>query len=173
MNLVASENISFEEAIAFTQELINKMSNMSEAEKESAIKSLVNSSNGARGFFVTYLTSDNSIVDENSQGVVQGLVTSPKIVGDLLVKNVAMSTAMRVYHLRNDDPKMSKSSARVATRCQKLMNLLNLEIIDQKLDQLKDSIENNQGEYQSFLKRFGYDQEQKQEILTEITEYLS
>ncbi len=170
MGLVASENITFEEAIAFTQELITKMVEMSEDEKELAVKSLVKSLNGARGFFVSYLTSDNSIADKNTEGIVKGLATSPEIVGDLLVKNIAMSTAMKIYHLRNDDQKMSDSSARVTLRSKDLIHLLNSEVINQKLDKLRNTIKNNQGEYQSFLERFGYDEEQKQEILTVISD---
>ncbi len=169
MSLIANQDISFEEAIAFTQKLIAEMANMTEEEKELAVKSLVNSMNGARGFFVSYLTDDDPIADENSEGIVKGLASSPEIVGDLLVKNIAMSTAMKVYHLRNDDPKMADSSARVTMRSKKLVDLLNLDAIRQKLIKLQNTLINNEGEYQSFLERFGYDAEQKQEILKVIS----
>lgn len=168
MSLIASENITFEEAIAFTEEFIEKIPNMSEQEKELALKSLVKTNTGARGFFVTYLTNENPRVDEFTTGIVQGLASFPEIVGELLVKNMAMSTAMKVYHLRNNDLEMAESSNRVTQRSKKLIEVLNLEIIKTKINQLKNTLETNEGEYQSFIKRFGYDEEQKQAILGTI-----
>jgi hypothetical protein len=55
---LAPDDISFEDAIAFTQSLLPQMveTNLSESQIEDAIASLVKTQNGARGFFVTYLT---------------------------------------------------------------------------------------------------------------------
>ncbi len=165
MSLIASDNITFEDAIAFTQQFIEELPSMSEEEKELTLKSLVKTNYGARGFFVTYLTDENPRVDEYTTGIVQGLASFPEIVGELLVKNIAMSTAMKIYHLRNNDPEMAESSNRVTRRSKKLIEALNLETIKTKINQLKNTLETNQGEYQSFVKRFGYDEEQKQAIL--------
>jgi len=168
MSLVASDNITFEEAIAFTEQLISEMSSMSEDDKEIAIKSLVKTNNGARGLFVTYLTSDEAIADQYTTGIINALKTSPEIVGELLVKNVAMSTAMKIYHVRNNDGNMAEKSARVTTRSMQLIKQLDLDVIKQKLEQLKTTITEKQGQYQSFLQRWGYDEEQQQAILAVI-----
>lgn len=168
MSLVASDNITFEEAIAFTEQLISEMPSMSEDEKEIAIKSLVKTNNGARGLFVTYLTSDKAIADQYTTGIINALKTSPEIVGELLVKNVAMSTAMKIYHVRNNDGNMAEKSARVTTRSMQLIKQLDLDVIKQKLEQLKTTITEKQGQYQSFLQRWGYDEEQQQAILAVI-----
>ena len=170
MSIIANDKISFEEAIAFTETLMAQMPKMGEEEKKLAISSLVGTNNGARGFFVTYLTSDQAIVEQYTTGVITALQTSPEIVGELLVKNVAMSTAMKVHHLRNNDPEMAEKSARVAKRCSKLIQELDSDLIQEKIAKLKNTIEQEQGEYQSFLKRWGYDQEQKQTIFQAISE---
>jgi uncharacterized membrane protein (DUF441 family) len=53
------ESVTFEEAIAFTQSLMSQIEagEVSPSEIRNAIAQLVKSENGARGFFVTYLTS--------------------------------------------------------------------------------------------------------------------
>ena len=56
--LSVPENITFEKAIALTQEIMSEMETdqLSETRIEALIGDLVKSKNGARGFFVGYLT---------------------------------------------------------------------------------------------------------------------
>jgi hypothetical protein len=164
MNLPASETITFEEAIAFTQSLLAKIETMTEVEKEQAIASLVKTENGARGFFVTYLTDERSFADCHSSGIVKGLKSAPEIVSELLVKNVAMSTAMAMTHRRNNHQEMAHKSARVTNRSIDLIAKLQLDIIAQKFKKLQETIAQGKGEYQQFIQRCGYDEEQKQKI---------
>ncbi|WP_330202570.1 hypothetical protein [Cyanobacterium sp. Dongsha4] len=168
-NLIADKNISFEDAIALTQRFIEQIKQLSEAEKEEVISSLVASENGARGLFVTYLTSDNSVVDNLSQGIINGLKTSPQIVSELLVKNVAMSTAMRLTHTRNSNPKMAESSFKVTQRSLNLIEELSLPETKEKIILLINTIKQKEGVYQEFLSRWGYDEEQKKLILDVLT----
>jgi hypothetical protein len=164
MNLRAEKNITFEEAIALTEKFINEIPQLSELEKEAIVSSLVISENGARGFFVTYLTNDNPLVDEKSSGILAGLQTSPEIISELLVKNVAMSTAMKITHERNNNLEMAEKSARVAQRSLNLINQLSLSQIKEKIELLIKTIQEEKGIYQEFLNRWGYDDEQKQAI---------
>ncbi|MGK7916667.1 MAG: hypothetical protein AB4038_14160 [Prochloraceae cyanobacterium] len=166
MNLTAPESITFEEALAFTQSLLEQIEagKLNEEEIQEAIASLVKSMNGARGFFVTYLTDDRTLADNPSNGVIQALQSSPEIVGELLVKNVAMSTAMAITHRRNNDEKMAKSSDRVSQRTANLIKQFQLNIVVDKLQQLCQSAATGQGNYQDFLQRWGYDEEQRQAI---------
>ncbi|WP_373480062.1 hypothetical protein [Geminocystis sp.] len=165
MNLTAEKNITFEEAISLTENFINQISQLSEEEKETIVSCLVLSENGARGFFVTYLTSDNAMVDQKSSGIIEGLKTSPEIVSELLVKNIAMSTAMKITHERNENVEMSEKSARVTQRSLNLIQELSMPQIQEKIALLLNTIKEEKGIYQEFLVRWGYDQEQKQSIM--------
>jgi hypothetical protein len=165
MNLLASETISFEEAISLTQSFLDNLENMQEEDKYQIISSLVKTENGARGFFVTYLTDERLFADFPSEGIVKGLKSSREIIAELLVKNVAMSTAMAITHRDNHNEEMAQKSLRVKIRSINLIKELNLDLIQQKIAQLKITINQNQGVYQEFLERWGYDQNQKIAIL--------
>ncbi|MBF2057018.1 MAG: hypothetical protein IGQ45_07300 [Cyanobacterium sp. T60_A2020_053] len=173
MKMIADINISFEEAINLTEKFIQNLPTLDEKNQENIVKSLVASDNGARGFFVTYLTSALPVVDNVSMGIIEGLKSSADIVSELLVKNLAMSTAMAITHQRNDDLVMAESSQTVTKRTIVLMEELNLVEVEQKLAEMKKTINNSEGIYQQFLTRWGYDNEQKQAILNSILMIIS
>ncbi|MDJ0661373.1 MAG: hypothetical protein QNJ42_18065 [Crocosphaera sp.] len=175
MNWHISNNLSFEDALQLTGTFLEAMvkKDLKDYEIEEIITTLVSSENGARGFFVIYLTSDLSLADNPSEGVINALKTSPEIVSELLVKNLAMSSAMAVTHRRNNDEEKAKSSEQVCQRTSKLIKQTNLELIKQKLEELEKTIINNGGNYQAFLEKWGYDQQQKQTIKSNIENLLS
>ena len=173
MNLLASETITFKEAIAFTQSLLDKIDTLEEVEKERALASLVKTENGARGFFVTYLTDDRTFADRPSPGIVNGLKSAPEIVSELLVKNVAMSTAMAMVHRRNNNAEMAQKSERVTERSVNLIKELQLDIITDKFKKLQSTIDVGEGEYQQFLQSWGYDEGQKQKIKKTVGQLLN
>jgi hypothetical protein len=156
-------DMTFEEAITQTESLLDQIEagTMSPIEIEGAIASLVQSENGARGFFVTYLTSDKPLADSPSPEVVQALQSSPDLVADLLTKNIAMSTAMTLTHRRNDDEAMAQNSQRVRDRTAHLIDLVKLDTVYFSLRQLLESVVTGAGRYQAFLDRWGYDAEQR------------
>ena len=161
---------TFEEAIAFTQSLLEGMESesLTQTDIQEAIASLVQFPNGARGFFVTYLTANSNLPDNPSPAVINALATSPEIVSDLLVKNLAMSSAMVITHLRQDNPTMAQSSRRVTSRTKQLIQLLNQDNLADLLTQLELSVKTKTGKYQDFLKRWGYDPEQLEAILRQL-----
>ncbi|NDJ16277.1 hypothetical protein [Myxacorys almedinensis] len=163
---LVSDPISFEQAIDLTQSLMAELQHnpVTEAELESIITALVQSENGARGFFVTYLTDEQSLADQPSSPVVAALRSSPAIVSELLVKNLAMSTAMKVAHTRNQNPELAAGSNRVQTRTLELIRQTQIPDVSVKLEQLGQSAETESGEYQSFLKRWNYDEDQRRAI---------
>ncbi len=165
MNLIAEKTISFEDAISLAQNFIEGLETISETEKEEIVSALALSNNGARGFFVAYLTSENPVVDQEFVGILNGLKTSPEIVSELLVKNVAMSTAMKFTHQRNNDEVMASKSQRVTHRSLNFIKKLSLTQTEEKIKQLKKNIETGQGVYQKFLTRWQYDLEQKEAIV--------
>ncbi|MBW4665007.1 MAG: hypothetical protein KME01_12535 [Chroococcus sp. CMT-3BRIN-NPC107] len=158
------ELLNFASAIAFTQELLsNKEPSASE------IAQLVQTEDGARGFFVTYLTSE--IANFPSTEIVTGLRSHPEIVSELLVKNLAMSTAQQLFHRRREDEDMASASGRVQERTRQLIELVDLDLVYEKLQQMVASIDAD-GSYHAFLKRWSYDDEQKQAIKVAINNFL-
>lgn len=160
------QSISFEQAIAYCQELLVQADaqSLDDPQLTTAIANLVATENGARGFFVTFLTAqDFPLADAPSLPIINGLQTAPQIVGELLVKNLAMAAAMVVHHQRNGDRQAAAGSQQVCQRSQTLIRALQLPGITEKLTDLEESLD-GAGSYQAFLSRWGYDDEQKQSI---------
>ncbi|MBD2462792.1 hypothetical protein H6G89_17270 [Oscillatoria sp. FACHB-1407] len=158
--------ITFEEAIALTQTMLDQLEQgqLSDAQLEGAIASLVGTENGARGFFVTYLSDPRPVADQPTASVIQGLQAATEIVAELLVKNLAMSSAMAVAHRRNGNEEMAQGSDRVRSRTVCLIQQLHSTAIADRARQLHESTTTGEGAYHAFLKRWGYDAEQRQVI---------
>jgi hypothetical protein len=175
LNLMAQYNpnqVSFEDAIAETQTLLENMASksISDTEVQTTITDLVQTPTGARGFFVTYLTDERPFIDSPSKGIIQALQSSPSIVGELLVKNLVMSSATALAHRRNQDEAMAKGSEQVRDRTLYLIKAVKLPIVNEKLQKMQKSLTTGQGEYQTFLERWGYDAEQKKVMESAILE---
>lgn len=165
-NSPISESISFPKAIAITQLLMEQIADnkLSEAEIQQQVSSLLSSKNGGRGFFVAYLTSEMTLADNPSSGIIEGLKLTQDVSDELLVKNLAMSSAMIVAHNRNSDSESVVGSQRVCRRTSNLIQQLDLQSIQEKLQSLQNTLLTGEGEYQDFLQRWGYDDEQKKAI---------
>lgn len=160
-------SLSFPEAIDATQSIMNQIESgqmTNQTEIETQIAPLVKSKQGARGFFVAYLTSELPLADAPSEGIINALKSAPNMVGELLVKNVAMSTAMSITHRRNQDEETAKSSEIVARRSINLIEKLDLDLIKEELAKLQTTLAKGEGNYQGFLEKWGYDAEQKEII---------
>ena len=165
--------MTFEEAIALTQSLLSQMeAGTSLSETEAAIAALVKSENGARGFFVTYLTDSRTLADNPSPEVVRALRSSPEIVAELLVKNLAMSAAMGVTHRRHQKTEMAQGSDRVRDRTTRLIQLVKLATVGEIAQSLRNSAATGEGSYKAFLQRWGYDVEQRQVICQALEEVI-
>lgn len=162
---IEPDAVTFEEAIALTQSILSQIElGGSPAESAAAIAALVKTENGARGFFVTYLTDSRSLADNPSSAVVQALQSAPEIVAELLVKNLAMSAAMAVTHRRHQNEAMANQSERVQLRTMRLIELVELPDVQELSQRLWDSVTGGEGSYKAFLERWGYDAEQRQVI---------
>lgn len=166
-----SHSLSFPDAIALTQSLMQQIetNQLSEAESIKAIAEVVQSKAGARGFFVAYLTGDSTLADHPTPGIIKGLELSPEVVSDLLVKNVAMSAAMKLTHLRNEDQNAAAESEQVNRRTINLIQQLNMPEIEREIQELRSTIMKGEGLYQEFLAKWGYDEEQQAAIQTAIS----
>ncbi|AFY75945.1 MAG: hypothetical protein IGR93_17405 [Hydrococcus sp. C42_A2020_068] len=172
MSWQVSESVTFEDAIALTESLLEQMSagQLEDREIQAAITDLVKTENGARGFFVTYLTDNRPLADNPATGVIEALKSSPEIVSELLVKNLAMSSAMVIAHRRNNDEENAKGSNRVRQRTANLIQQIKSDLVAKKLKELHESAATGEGNYKAFLQRWGYDDEQKQVIQKAISE---
>ena len=164
--LSVPENITFEEAIALTKEIMSEMETgqLSEAKIELLIGDLVKSKNGARGFFVGYLTDSKPLADNPSPSIFKALESAPEIVVELLVKNLAMCSAMVLHHQRNQDEEAANESKRVRVRTMKLIKGVNISSLSGNIQELYQATTTGQGNYKDFLKRWGYDTEQLKAI---------
>jgi hypothetical protein len=164
--------ITFENAIQQTQDLLSQIEFLDIDTITQKLTDLVSTENGARGFFVTYLTSDLSYTEHPSLEVITALKTSPILVNELLVKNLAMSTAMVIYHRSQGDEANAQGSEKVQEKTGQLIKQLLSQSLAEKLQQLATSLNTGQGEYQAFLERWGYDDCQRQAIAEIIQPFL-
>jgi hypothetical protein len=164
--------ITFENAIQQTQDLLSQIEFLDIDTITQKLTDLVSTENGARGFFVTYLTSDLPYTEHPSLEVITALKTSPILVNELLVKNLAMSTAMVIYHRSQGDEANAQGSEKVQEKTGQLIKQLLSQSLAEKLQQLATSLNTGQGEYQAFLERWGYDDCQRQAIAGIIQPFL-
>jgi hypothetical protein len=164
--------ITFENAIQQTQDLLSQIEFLDIDTITQKLTDLVSTENGARGFFVTYLTSDLPYTEHPSLEVITALKTSPILVNELLVKNLAMSTAMVIYHRSQGDEANAQGSEKVQEKTGQLIKQLLSQSLAEKLQQLATSLNTGQGEYQAFLERWGYDDCQRQAIAEIIQPFL-
>jgi hypothetical protein len=165
-------SITFENAIQQTQDLLSQIEFLDANVITEKLTDLVSTKNGARGFFVTYLTSDLPYTEHPSLEVITALKTSPILVNELLVKNLAMSTAMVIYHRSQGDEENAQGSEKVQEKTGQLIKQLLSQSLAEKLQQLATSLNTGQGEYQAFLERWGYDDCQRQAIAEIIQPFL-
>lgn len=150
---------SFEEAIAYTE---NLFSNTLPADLEAVIAQLIATDNGARGFYVYYLT--NSVADQPNEAILQAIRQVPEPSAELLVKNLAMSTAMAIAHRRNHNEAQAQGSDQVKMRTANLIQKLNLAKVTEIGQLMQESARSGTGVYVNFFTKWGYDAEQKQAI---------
>jgi hypothetical protein len=166
-----SRPLSFQEAIAQSTEWIRlwDQDELSDDVLADEIGALVRERDGARGFFVASLTSDSPLMDRLPEPLIYQLRLAGEGVVDLTVRNLAMSTAMGVHHKRNHDQSLLDGSMRVRSRCVELLRVLDSKQVKNRLEILADGI-NAVGEDTKFLQRWGYDDEQIEEIQLAINE---
>ena len=133
------------------------------------VSDLLTNQTGARGFFVISLASDCPLMDRLPEALVLQLRRAGSLVVTLTVKNLAMSRPMAVHHKRNNNRNLQLQSERVTARCLELLRLLEPNEVKSQLERLLDGIKGEGGSVE-FLKRWDYDDEQKQAITSSIYE---
>jgi len=132
------------------------------------IGELIKTVEGARGFFVVSLSIDCPLMDRLPDALIFQLRSSGEIVVDLIVKNLAMSSAMIITHRKNKDPQEFQSK-RIKIRCIELLKLLDSTQVKKRLDVLLEATKGN-GKDLKFLNKWGYNDEQIKAISESIYE---
>ncbi|MDG3495266.1 MULTISPECIES: hypothetical protein [Pseudanabaena] len=165
-----NHNMTFEESIAYTEALLLRK-DINDSQLELEISSLVQSANGARGFFVCFLTGEWQLADAPSGGIVRALQSAPQAIAELLIKNLVMSTAMAITHRRSSQEEQAQGSDLVARRTALLIEKVDLSEVRQVAAQMYSSATADRGEYAAFLTKWGYDAEQKQAIANALERF--
>jgi hypothetical protein len=132
------------------------------------VAELVISRDGARGFFVLALAGESPLMDRLPDPLLLALRAAGAGVVDLTVRNLAMSTAMTLHHLRNGDGGQQAGSERVQQRCTELLRLLDPNLVKDRLETLLIAAQQGKGEDVSFLDRWGYDSQQRSAIAAAV-----
>lgn len=178
-------SITFEAAIAYTEDLLAQVQAGQTVDMAAEIAALVSSPNGARGFFVTFLTGESPLADDLPLPILQGLRSAPEQVASLLAKNLAMSTAMAITHRRHHRDEMAAGSDRVQRRSMNLIQQLQLATVIEQVQAMQHSAkvsvaaaagaperQRHPLPYEAFLTRWGYDADQRAAIAQACTETL-
>jgi len=131
------------------------------------VADLIDSRDGARGFFVVSLPSENPLMDRLPEPLLATLRQGGAAVVDLTARNLAMSTAMVLAHGRSGAEEQRQGSERVARRCGELLRQLDSALVKARLDTLLEAT-TGAGEDVAFLQRWGYDDEQKSAIASAV-----
>lgn len=165
---MAETAISFEEALSESKELFLLLQQDGPThESLNKLQTLLSSVPASRGFFVSFLTGDSPLADEVPQYLIDAIKASEHH-DEVLTKNLVMSTAMRITHLRNGDEKNAAGSAQVAARTDNLISKINSQRLRERLSEMNSSLKMESGAYADFIKRWGYDEEQRAAALQAI-----
>ena len=161
---------TFQQAMEITAAWLKQWENeeISDEVLADRVGEIVASRDGARGFFVVSLAGDSALMDRMPDAVAGQLREAGAGVVDLSVRNLAMSTAMALQHRRNGDATQQAGSERVTVRCTELLRLLEPSLVKERLEQLLAASIDNQGEDVAFLKKWGYDSEQRRAISNNV-----
>jgi hypothetical protein len=160
--------MSFEETIALTQTWLREVAQgtVPDAEILTHLREVFQSTEGVRGFFVVFLTTD-LLGETCPEAILQAFVENGPHIAAILVKNLAMSTAMILHHDRQGDDPQKAGSIQVQQRSARLLAILEQRgalAFAQERSALLASLETGTGSYGTFLDRWGYDSEQRQAI---------
>ncbi|OKH15129.1 hypothetical protein [[Limnothrix rosea] IAM M-220] len=162
------QQLSFQEAITFTQQWLQQVEAQTLPEKRilADLQSLLTSRNGVRGFFVAYLTGNSPLADQVPDTFFEAFRATASEISEIVVKNLAMSTAMAIAHGRNNNLEQQAGSEQVQRRSINLLNTLLDGTDDNPFEQerqaLITAIQTEKGKYATFHQKWGYDTEQRQ-----------
>ncbi len=180
--------VAFEEAIELSTRLIKNLNSHSISEPDFMREAelLLRDVASARGFFVALLTGDWPFGDEIPQTIVEAIRRTAIPSYDLLIKNIVMSTAARVEHLRAERANQAQGSLVVTKRClfilkelkdddrlKELLMKITVAIETKNGSESQKSFAVEPGEYIAFLERWKYDARQLRESLSVLMDLMN
>mmetsp|Transcript_17546 Transcript_17546/g.34095 ORF Transcript_17546/g.34095 Transcript_17546/m.34095 type:complete len:262 (+) Transcript_17546:1-786(+) len=183
-----AKKAGFEDAIGIGKKVALQLQNSDTPEVRGVLDALLESEEGARGFFVSFLTSEekDNVADLNPPVEVLGNALAEaeeKVVGPLLVMNTVMPTAMVTAHKRSNSDSMAEMSTRVARRASILLehSPRTRPIVEaafgaaQRDGAGKPSTEGGPDDVEYWLRfydKWGYDDEMRKEIAAALNNVL-
>jgi len=160
---------SFQQAIEFSIVWLRawEKGELSDEVMADRVAELIDSQNGARGFFAICLSDDSPLLDRLPEALVMQLRAAGEKIIDLTVRNLAMSSAMALIHQRNADKDLQNKSERITARCIEILRLLEPNAVRSRLEKLLAATK-GQGKDLKFLEKWNYDNEQKLAIASSI-----
>ena len=170
MKTISKQEPSFEEAMNFTLLWCTawEKGELSDEVLADRIAQLIETKDGARGFLVITLASDCPLMDRLPEPVIFKLWEGEELIIDLIVRNLAMSTAMSLHHKRTQNSDQEDGSKRVSARCTDLLRLLDPNSVKSRIEEMLKGIQ-GKGNDAVFLEKWNYDKEQKEAIKSRIT----
>ena len=152
---------SFEEAMNVAMLWCNSWEegNISDEVLADRVAELIETKEGARGFFVISLSSDSPLLDRLPDPLIFQLRKTGENIVELTVKNLAMSSAMALQHKKNEDFQHQSKSERITSRCIFLLRLLEPYLVKKHLENMLAATE-GRGKLVNFLDRWEYTKEQ-------------
>lgn len=153
------------------------------SEAVDVLRTLVSTSSGARGWFVTLLTDpayDAVFKPPIDASLLAAIEASPDPNLKLLTMNVAMSTATELVHVQNGATELAAASRLTRDRSKALLEALLPRMLGlaEEVQKLRTAVEpwkadgqppdNADAEWVQFTKRWKYGEEQRTAIKTEL-----
>ncbi|MEB3266353.1 MAG: hypothetical protein VKN13_07055 [Cyanobacteriota bacterium] len=171
-----SRQPSFAEALEIAGQWIGlwEAGELSDEVLADRVAELVASRDGARGFFVVALAGEGPLMDRLPEPLLLALRQAGEPVVDLMVRNLAMSSAMVVAHGRSGNVEQQQGSERVQRRALELLRQLEPLAVKERLESLlaattatpapRDANAAAVAADQTFLDRWSYDPDQRAAI---------
>ncbi|MFQ3680141.1 MAG: hypothetical protein SNJ60_06510 [Pseudanabaenaceae cyanobacterium] len=119
---------------------------------------------GPRAFWVAFLTGDCPWGDDPPPALVDLVAAGPPVLGELLVKNLAMATAMALTHERQGNADGAAGSRQVQRRSQRFLQAWKPPAVVARLQQLHGAALGADNPDRAFLAKWGYDEAQRAAI---------
>ena len=130
------------------------------------VAELIKTKNGLRGFFA-YALSDQDcyLLDKLPFSVVFKLQEGGNDVGEIVVKNLIMSSAQIVIHDREKNFEYKSNSQNISERCKNILRSLQTKLVTNVINQIIKNLDNLGNSFDNLKK---YDDQQKEFIKLQI-----
>ena len=130
------------------------------------VAELIKTKNGLRGFFA-YALSDQDcyLLDKLPFSVVFKLQEGGNDVVEIVVKNLIMSSAQIVVHLREKNFEYKSNSENISERCKNILRTLETKLVANAINQIIKNLDNLGNSFDNSKK---YDDKQKEFIKHQI-----